>query len=124
MVYGWGLRFLDTSHRLVTVVQLLSHLLLFTTPWTVTRQAPLSSTISQNLLKFMSTESVMLSNHLILCHLMQRASSLEKTLTLGNTEGKRRRRQQRMRALVWTVNYKVNLPGSQVGEESWTISAV
>ena len=54
MVYGWGLRFLDTSHRLVTVVQLLSHLLLFTTPWTVTRQAPLSSTISQNLLKFMS----------------------------------------------------------------------
>ena len=31
-------------------------------------QAPLSSTISQNLLKFMSIESVILSNHLILCH--------------------------------------------------------
>ena len=39
------------------------------TPWTATRQAPLSSTISQSFLKFMSIESVMLSNHLILCRL-------------------------------------------------------
>jgi len=38
------------------------------TPWTATHQAPLSSTISWSLLKFMSTESVKLSNHLILCH--------------------------------------------------------
>ena len=37
------------------------------TPWTATLQAPLSSTISWSLLKFMSTESVRLSNHLILC---------------------------------------------------------
>ena len=37
------------------------------TPWTAARQAPLSSTISQSLLKFMSIEQ-MLSNHLILCH--------------------------------------------------------
>ena len=36
-------------------------------PWTAARQAPLSSTITQNLLRFMSLESVMLSNHLILC---------------------------------------------------------
>ena len=39
-------------------------------PWTVARQASLSSTISQSLLKFMSTESVMLSNNLILCSLL------------------------------------------------------
>ena len=39
-------------------------------PWTVAWQAPLSSTISQCLRKFMSIESVMLSNHLILCHLL------------------------------------------------------
>ena len=38
------------------------------TPWTVACQAPLSSTVSWNLLKFMSFESVMPSNHLILCH--------------------------------------------------------
>ena len=37
------------------------------TPWTVACQAPLSSTISQSLLKFMFIESLMLSNHLILC---------------------------------------------------------
>ena len=36
-------------------------------PWTIACQAPLSSTISQSLLKFMSNESVMLSNHLIFC---------------------------------------------------------
>ena len=38
------------------------------TSWTVACQAPLSSTISQSLLKFKSLESVMLPNHLILCH--------------------------------------------------------
>ena len=41
---------------------------LFVTPWTVAHQAPLFSTVSQSCLKFMSTELVMLSNHLILCH--------------------------------------------------------
>ena len=40
---------------------------LFVTPWTVARQASLSFTISQSLIKLMSIESVMPSNHLILC---------------------------------------------------------
>ena len=39
----------------------------FATPWTAACQAPLSSTISQSLLKFMSTGSVTLSNQFILC---------------------------------------------------------
>ena len=39
-----------------------------TTPWTAAHQASLSFTISQSLLKLMSIESVMPSNHLILCH--------------------------------------------------------
>ena len=38
------------------------------TPWTAAHQVPLSSTISQSLLKFMSIESMMPSNYLILCH--------------------------------------------------------
>ena len=46
----------------------LSHIWLFVATWTVACQAPPSSTISQSLLKFVSIESVMLSNHLILCH--------------------------------------------------------
>ena len=46
---------------------LFSHVQLFATPWTAPYQVSLSITISQNLLKLMSIESVMPSNHLILC---------------------------------------------------------
>ena len=49
-------------------VQSLSCVWLFVTPMDCTYQPPLSFTISQNLLKFMSIESVMLYNYLILCH--------------------------------------------------------
>ena len=49
-------------------VQSLRHVLLFVTPWTAARQASLSNTNSQSLLKLMSTESVMPSSHLILYH--------------------------------------------------------
>ena len=49
-------------------VQSLSRVRLFVTPWTAACQASLFSTISWSLLKLMSTESVMPSNHLILCH--------------------------------------------------------
>ena len=52
----------------VVVFQLLSRVQLFGIPCTTAGQAPLSSTISWRLLKFMSIELVMLSNHLILCH--------------------------------------------------------
>ena len=52
----------------VVVIHLLSHVWLFTTPRTAAHQASVSSTMSQSLLNFMSIESVMLSNHLILCH--------------------------------------------------------
>ena len=44
------------------------HVWLFVTPWTAAHQASLSITNSQSLLKLMSIESVMPSNHLILCH--------------------------------------------------------
>ena len=49
-------------------VQLLSHVRLFVTPWNAARQASLSITNTWSLLKLMSIESVMPSNHLILCH--------------------------------------------------------
>ena len=51
----------------VVVVQSLSCVRLFVTPWTAAHQAPLSFTISRGLFKLMSIESVVLSNHLILC---------------------------------------------------------
>ena len=51
-------------------VQSLSHVQFFVTRWTAAHQASLPFTISQSLLKLMSIESVMLSNHLILCCLL------------------------------------------------------
>ena len=52
---------------MVIVVQLLSQVRIFVTAWTAAWQASLSITNSQSLLKLMSTESMMPSNHLILC---------------------------------------------------------
>ena len=58
---------LGKTSRDAVVVQLLSHVQLFVSLWTTTRQASLSFSISWSLLKFMSIESMMLSNSLILC---------------------------------------------------------
>ena len=52
----------------VVVVQSLSRVQVFATPWPAARQASLSFTIPRSLLKLMSIESVMPSDHLILCH--------------------------------------------------------
>ena len=55
-------------HFLFVVVQWLSRVRLFATPWTAARQASLSTTLSLSLPKLKSLESIMLSNHLIFCH--------------------------------------------------------
>ena len=55
------------GHGIIVVFQLLNHVWLFVTPWTVAHQASLSFTISQSLLELMSIETMMPSNHLILC---------------------------------------------------------
>jgi len=60
--------FIFNHYYFAFVVQLLSHIRLFAAPWTAARQASLSFTLSRNLLKLMSNESVMPSNHLILCY--------------------------------------------------------
>ena len=60
-LWRWG------PQEWVVVVQSLSHIWLFATPWTAAHQASLS-TFSRSLLKLMSIESVMPSNHLILYH--------------------------------------------------------
>ena len=58
----------DSSGAQISPAQSLSHVQLFPTPWTAARQASLSITKFQSLLKLMSIESVMPSNHPILCH--------------------------------------------------------
>ena len=64
----WALK--EMSFPFGCVVQLLSRVRLFATPWTAAYQVSLSFTISWNLLRLMSIESVMPSNYLILCHLL------------------------------------------------------
>ena len=56
------------TQDLISSVQLLSRVRLSATPWTAARQASLSITNSRILLKLMPIESVIPSNHLILCH--------------------------------------------------------
>ena len=51
----------------IVTAQLLSHVLLFVTPWTAAHRASLSFTNSQSLLKLMSVASVMPSNHFLFC---------------------------------------------------------
>ena len=63
----WGGQCDMVTYFVVIVVQLLSRVWLFATPQTEACQASMSSTISRSLLKLMSIELVMLSNHLILC---------------------------------------------------------
>ena len=57
-----------TKQCLLSSVQSLSHVQLFATPWRAACQASLSINSSWSLLKLISIESVMPSNHLILCH--------------------------------------------------------
>ena len=59
---------IESFNLSVFSVQSLSRVPLFATPWTAERQASLSIINSWSMLKLMSIESVMPSNHLILCH--------------------------------------------------------
>ena len=72
--------------RLCGVVQLLSHVWHFVTPWTAAHQACLSFTICWTLLKLISTESVMPSNHLILCRLPFLPPSIFPSITVFSNE--------------------------------------
>ena len=73
-------------HIPVVVVQLLSRIQLFASPWTTACQAPLSTAISWSLLSFMSIESVMLSNHLTLCHLLLFLPSIFASIRVFSSE--------------------------------------
>ena len=64
ILYYWA--FGEGILCIVVVVQLINHVQLFETPWTAARQASLPFTVSWTLLKLISIESMMPSNHLIL----------------------------------------------------------
>ena len=74
------------SSELNWTVQLLSHVQLFATPWTAACRASLSITNSQSLLKLMSIESVMPSNHLILCRPLLLLPSITPSIKVFSNE--------------------------------------
>ena len=77
--------FFQRRHQFSSV-QSLSCVRLFATPWTAARQASLSITNSQSLLKLMSIKPVMPSNHLILCHPLLLPPSIFPTIRVFSNE--------------------------------------
>ena len=78
--------FLPSKPPKFSSVQSLSHVQLFATPWTAAHWASLFITNSWSLLKFMSIESVMPSNHLILCHSLLLLSSIFPSIRVFSNE--------------------------------------
>ena len=74
------------------------------TPWIVARQATLSSTISWSLLKFISIELVMPSNHFILCHLLLLLPSILPKITVFSTESVLRIRWPKYWSFIFSIS--------------------
>ena len=79
-------------HKCISSVQSLSHVWLFATPWAAARQASLSIANSQSLLKLMSIESVMPSNHLIFCRALLLPPSIFPSIRVFSNESALRMR--------------------------------
>ena len=96
------------------LVQLFSHIWLFATPWTAAHQASLSFTTSQSLLKLMSIESVMPSNHLVLCHSLLLLPSVFPSIKVFSNDSTLRIRW----AKYWNFSFSI----SPSNDCSWLIS--
>ena len=96
-------------------VKLLSRVRLFAIPWTAACQASLSITNSQSLLKLMSIESVMPSNHLILCHLFLLPSSTFPSIRVFSNESALYIRWLK----DWSFSFSINLSNEYSGWTGW-----
>ena len=89
---------------LFSSIQLLSRVRLFATPWTAACQASLSITSSWSLLKLMSIESVMPSNHLILCHPLLLPPSIVPSIRVFSNESALRIRWPKYRSFSFSIS--------------------
>ena len=96
---------------LFSSVQLLSHVQLFATPWTVAHQASLSITNSWSSHKPMSTESVMPSNHLILCRPLLLLPSIFPSIRFFSNESALRIRWPK----YWSFSFDISLSNEHPG---------
>ena len=97
------------------IVQSRSHVQLFATPSTAARQASLSITNSWSLLKLMSIESVIPSNHLILCHPLLLLPSIFPSISIFSNES--------VLCIRWTKYccFRISLSGEHSGSISFRI---
>ena len=98
----------------ISSVQSRSHVWFLATPWTAARQASLSITNSWSLLKLMSIESMMPSNHLILCHPLLLPPSIFPSIRVFSNES--------VLHIKWTKNWSFSFSISSSNEESGLIS--
>ena len=102
------------SYLASKLVQSLSRVRLFATPWTAAHQASLSITNSHSLLKLMSIKSLMLSNHLILCHLLLLLPSVFSSIRVNSSES--------LLHIRWTTYWSFSFSISPSNEYSGLIS--
>ena len=112
--------FISTFSLSVVVVQSLNHIWLFATPPIATRQASLSFTISQSLLKLMFFKSVMPSNHLILCHPLLFLSSIFPSIRVFSNESALHIRWPK----YWSFSFSISPFNEYSGLISFTIDWV
>ena len=98
-------------------VQSLSHIRLFVTPWTAAHQASLSITNSWSLLKLMSLESVMPSNHFILCPPLLFLSSIFPSIRVSSNESLLHIRWPN----YWSFSFSISLSSEYLGLISFRI---
>ena len=92
-------------------VQSLSHVRLFASPWTAARQASLSITNSRSLLRLMSIESVMQSNHLILCHPLLLLPPIPPSIRVFSSESTLRMRWPKYWIFSFSISPSNEYPG-------------
>ena len=98
-------------HRTFVIhsVQLLSHVQLFMTPWTAARQASQSFTVFRSLLKLMSIESVMPSNHLIFGHPLLLLPPIPPSIRVFSNESTLRMRWPK----YWSFSFSI-IPSNEI----------
>ena len=103
------------SMYVISSVQSLSHVRLFVTPWTAACQASLFITNSQSWLKLMFTESMMPSNHLILCHPLLLMPSIFPSIRVFSNESALSIRWPK----YWSFSFNISLSNEHPGPISF-----
>ena len=106
-----GYYFYFCSENNISSVQSLSHIWLFATPRIAARQASLSITNSRSSLRLMSIESVMPSNHLILCHPLLLLPSIFPSIRVFSNESAVRIRWPK----YWSFSFNISPSGEHLG---------